>query len=363
MAGLEKERREQYNRKVEEDFPDRLSIGDFTKKLSLRYGQNPGSSAAFYSEAGATGAMADFEILKSGKNGLGFINVADMDLGQRVVRTLHDLHNTEGLVACCIVKHEIPSGVAMGTESYNIFVNAYDSDPLSNFGGVHVFSGQVSEKLAELLIEKERNAEVVYAPSFTPEALEILSKRNSLRVVKMPDINAVSIDNGLEYKRVEGGMLVERRQKLRTLTPNDIEIVSERKPSDQEVSAALFNWTVAFYTRSNAVVIGTEYKTHGIGSGQRSRIDAAEQAIYFANGRNGKNKGHGSKGTFMASDAFMPATDVVEIAANAGATGIIYPLGSVKDQEVIDVANKKGLSMIATRKPGTQDCERVFLHR
>jgi phosphoribosylaminoimidazolecarboxamide formyltransferase/IMP cyclohydrolase len=136
-----------------------------------------------------------------------------------------------------------------------------------------------------------------------------------------------------------------------------VDVVSKRRPSPEEVQAALFTWTVACFTRSNAVVIGTSDKTHGIGSGQRSRIDSAEDAIRLS------RRGYGPEGCVLASDAFMPFPDVVELAGKHGITAIIYPLGSIKDQEVIDKADELGLAMIITRKPGEVDSERCFLHR
>jgi len=143
----------------------------------------------------------------------------------------------------------------------------------------------------------------------------------------------------------------------RIVSPDFIDVVSKRKPDDLQLRAALLCWTVACFTRSNAIVIGTEDKIHGIGSGQRSRIDAAEDAIRLS------RRGYGPLGCLMASDAFMPFPDVVELAASNSLSGIIYPLGSVKDQEVIARADELGLVMLVTRKPGEVDCERCFLHR
>ena len=223
-------------------------------------------------------------------------------------------------------------------------------------------SWEVDNAIARELVDKSKNVEVVYAPSFSKTALKILENRKSLRVVQMQDINLVSVDNGSDYKRVSGGMLVQPRWETRTHTIEDIECISERPATTQEIEAALFNWKVAGFTRSNAVVIGTEYRTHGIGSGQRSRIDAAYDAVRFANGRDGTNPCFGSEGTFMASDAYMPSTDVVELAADSGVTGIIFPLGSLMDKEVIRVANERGLALLATRAEGATDCERCFTH-
>ena len=198
----------------------------------------------------------------------------------------------------------------------------------------------------------------MFAPSFTTDALEVLATRKPLRVVKLTSpMDDPSRDNGLEFKRVEGGFLIQKRFDSRITSPESVEIVSEKAPSKEEIEAAIFCWTVACFTRSNAIVIGSQDKTHGIGSGQRSRIDAAEDAIKFS------KRGYGSEGCVMASDAFMPFTDVVELASKSGITAIIYPLGSIRDEEVLRKANELGLAMIITKKPGETDSERCFLHR
>jgi AICAR transformylase/IMP cyclohydrolase PurH len=359
MDKVDKSSRLQYSTKVLEEFPESLLFGEFVfrKKISMRYGENPGYPAAFYAEEGASGPnMATMEVLQQGTKGLSYINVGDMDLGQRLVRKLAEIR--PGLCLCALIKHEMPSGVALGDSVEEAFTKAWGSDPLSNFGSVDVFNAPVSEPLARTLVESARNVEVVYAPDYSPQALEVLATRKTLRVVKMgapPDRPA--LDNGWEFKRVAGGLLVQKRFDSRVRGAADIEVVSDRRPSAEEIDAAVFMWIVAGFTRSNAVVIGTSDKVHGIGSGQRSRIDAADCAIRFS------RRGYGPSGCVMASDAFMPFPDVVELAAESGIMGIIYPLGSVRDQEVIDRANALHLSMIITRRPGESDSERAFLHR
>jgi len=359
MSKPERTARSQYLTKVGEDFPETLELGGtgFVKKFPMRYGENPGYPAAFYQEAGAQGPnMAHLEVLQEGTKGLSYINVGDMDLGQRLAGKL--VRVFKGRQACVLIKHEMPSGVALGDDPVETFEKAWKCDPLSNFGSVAVFSYRVTEPLARLLVESPRNVEVVYAPDFSPEALGILASRKVLRVVRMgAPLDAPSVDNGLEVKRVAGGLLIQKRFDSKIVSPDSVEVVSVRKPGPEEVLAAIFNWTVACFTRSNAVVIGTSDKTHGIGSGQRSRIDSAGDAIRLS------GRGYGPEGCVLASDAFMPFPDVVELAAKNGIRAIIYPLGSVKDQEVIDRANELGLSMIITRKPGELDSERCFLHR
>lgn len=351
--------RAQYRTKVKEEFPGILQFGNknFRKKQSMRYGENPGYPAAFYIEEEASGPnMATMEVLQEGIKGLSYINLADMDLGQRLVRKLTEIYESE--LICVLVKHEVPSGVAMGDSPEKTFEKAWGCDSLSNFGSVDVFSYKMTEELAELIVEKNRNIEVVYAPEFTSEALEVLTSKKSLRVVKMGDLpSAEALDNGLEFKRVAGGLLLQKRFDSKIISSESIDIVSERKATQDERDAAIFNWNVACFTRSNAIVIGKKDKVHGIGSGQRSRIDAAVDAIRYS------KRGYGPIGCVMASDAYMPFHDVVEVAANNGITAIIYPLGSIRDQDVIGKANEHNLAMIATRKPGESDSERCFLHR
>jgi AICAR transformylase/IMP cyclohydrolase PurH len=359
MDKPERTARTQYQTKVSEDFPDVLPLGAtrFVKKFPMRYGENPGYPAAFYQEAGATGPnMGHLELLQEGTKGLSYINVGDMDLGQRLAKKLTDVFKSRKV--CVLIKHEMPSGVALGDDPVETFEKAWKCDALSNFGSVDVFNYPVTGPLARLIVESPRNIEVVYAPDFTPDALDVLATRKVLRVARMgAPLSTEPVDNGLEVKRVAGGLLVQKRFDSKIVSPESVDVVSLRKPSDEEVRAALFNWTVVCFTRSNAVVIGTSDRTHGIGSGQRSRIDSTEDAIRLS------RRGYGPEGCVLASDAFMPFPDVVELAAKNGITAVIYPLGSVKDREVIDRANQLGLAMIVTRKPGEVDCERCFLHR
>jgi phosphoribosylaminoimidazolecarboxamide formyltransferase/IMP cyclohydrolase len=300
--------------------------------------------------------MATLEILQEGSKGLSYINVGDMDLGQRLAAKLTGLY--PGRKAAVLIKHEMPSGVALGDAAEESFLKAWNGDPLSNFGSVDVFNFTVDVPLARLLVESPRNIEVVYAPDFEADALPVLAGRKPLRVVKMGgSLSEPAVDNGLEFKRVAGGLLVQKRFDSKITGPDSVDVVSKRPPTPAEVQAAVFNWTIAAFTRSNAVVIGTADKVHGIGSGQRSRIDAAEDAIRLS------RRGYGAEGCVLASDAFMPFPDVVELAAQHGITALIYPLGSVKDAEVISRADELGLAMIVTRRPGEIDCERCFLHR
>lgn len=359
MKKLDKATRSQYRTNIEENFPESIAFADlkFTKALSMRYGENPGYPAAFYREEGASGPnMAQIEVLQQGSKGLGYINVGDMDLGQRLIRKLTSVYPDRKI--CVLIKHEMPAGVAMGDDPDTVFRAAWGCDPLSNFGSVDVFNHTVTEPLAASLVEKGRNVEVVYAPGFTEEALNVLKSRKPLRIVRMsapPD--QPSIDRDWEFKRVAGGLLVQRRFDSRITSPEQVQVVSEKKPRMEEMNAAIFAWNVACFTRSNAIVIGRTDKIHGIGSGQRSRIDAAEDAIRLS------RRGYGPEGCVMASDAFMPFPDVVELAGASGITSVIFPLGSVRDNDVIAKADELGMAMIATKRPEETDSERCFLHR
>jgi len=359
MVKIGKTTREQYRIKVKEEFSDILNIGNikFKKKFSMRYGENPGYPAAFYTEEGASGPnMSSIRVIQEGTKGLSYINVGDMDLGQRLVKKLSDIYKNRRI--CALIKHEMPSGVAMGDKSENVFEKAWKCDPLSNFGSVDVFNYKIDEKLAKNIVEKGRNVEVVYAPEFTPEALEVFAARKPLRVVKMGSFfDNPSVDKKVEFKRVAGGLLVQKRFDSRIVSSETVDVVSKRNATPDEIEAAIFNWNVACFTRSNAVIIGMKDKVHGIGSGQRSRIDSAEDAVKFS------KRGYGCEGCIMASDAFMPFPDVVEVAAKNKITAIIYPLGSIRDQEVIDIANEYNIAMIITKKPDEENSERCFLHR
>jgi len=204
MKDIDKTTRKQYRTKVVEDFQEVIDFGaiKFEKKLSMRYGENPGYPAAFYQEKDASGPnMGTFELLQEGSKGLGYINVGDMDLGQRLVKKLTSIYKSKQI--CVLIKHEMPSGVAMGTHPSETFEMAWKCDPLSNFGSVDVFNYTVESTLAERMIEPGRNVEVVYAPDYTPQALEILSARKPLRVVKMGAFcDEESFDADLEFKRV-----------------------------------------------------------------------------------------------------------------------------------------------------------------
>jgi len=360
MAGEKPHTKKQYSEKVAESFPEEISVGDtkFSKSMSLRYGFNPGCPAAFYKEVGASGPnLASMEVLQEGTKGLGFINLEDADYSMRIVEKMKEVFPNKECVA--VMKHVNPSGVGLAETVEEAYHKAWDCDSLSAFGSVDGFSGEVNADVAKYLAEAKRNVEVVVAPSYSDKALEILASRKPLRVIRIHDFSNSTIDNGLEYKRVRGGLLVQKRFDSKVTSKDNIQVVSERQPTEEELDACIFNWIVAGYCRSNTIVVGKKDRTVGIGTGQMSRIDAARLALYNAN-----NKSDGSKGCVIASDAYMPFSDVMELAAISGITAIIWPLGSDNDNKVIEAGNRYGIALLATRyDPNQPDkFERCFDH-
>lgn len=335
--------------------------------IQLRYGLNPGQPAAFYAERGASGPnVSQMKVLKDGGKGLGYINVGDADLALTLVERMHNISPNE--LHCTIVKHEIPAGVAKGRHPEEVYKAAWEADSLSNFGGVVTFSYEVNGSMAYGLSDGKRNTELVLAPSFTPEALRILESRKPLRVVQVPSFDQPSVHIGLSLKGLNGGLLLQHTPMSKINSPGDLDVASAkredgsmiyslREATEEQRRAAVFQWNIAYWTRSNAVVFGSESMSYGIGAGQQSRIDSARIAGIKS------KRGNGSRGTVMASDAFMPFDDVVELAAELEITAIVYPLGSTNDAKVIERANNEGIAMLATRRPGETDCERGFYHR
>jgi phosphoribosylaminoimidazolecarboxamide formyltransferase/IMP cyclohydrolase len=355
-----KSAKKQYSEKTEESFQEEMIIGDkkFTKRMSLRYGFNPGCPAAFYVEEGTSGPnLASMEVLHEGTKGLGFINLEDADYSMRIVEKMKRVFPDKECVA--VMKHVNPSGVGLAETVVEAYHKAWNCDALSAFGSVDCFSGRVDIDVAKYLAEPKRNIEVIIAPSYTPGALETLATRKSLRIIKIPNFSNPTIDNGLEYKRVRGGFLVQKRYDSRVVSADNVQVVSKRSPTEDELEACIFSWLVAGFCRSNTIVIGRKDRTVGIGAGQMSRIDAARLAIYNAN-----NKSDGSKGCVMASDAYMPFPDVIELAAISGITAVIWPLGSNNDDKVIQAGNRYNMALLATRyDPNQPDkFERCFDH-
>ncbi|MBS4538902.1 bifunctional phosphoribosylaminoimidazolecarboxamide formyltransferase/IMP cyclohydrolase [Clostridium sp. D2Q-11] len=310
---------------VPQEFPDDLTL-TYEKIEDLRYGENPHQKAAFYKEITKTKGSLINAIKLHGKD-LSFNNINDTN---GAIETLKEFDNPTVIA----VKHTNPCGVGEGYDIYDAYIKAYEADPKSIFGGIIAANRTIDIKVA-----KEINkifVEIVIAPDYDEDALEILKQKKNIRILKLKDIT--DKDNGLDIKRVTGGLLVQ--DKDNKLINEDLKVVTERIPTENEMNDMIFSWKVCKHIKSNGIVIAKDEQTLGVGPGQVSRIWSLENAIRYSN--------QSTKGAVMASDAFFPFSDSVETAAKAGITAIIQPGGSIKDQESIDMANKYGIAMVFT---------------
>ena len=306
-----------------ESFPDR-SFVVLQKHADLRYGENPHQKATLY-ETAPGGGVADAELL-SGKE-MSFNNYVDADAAWQLVSDFDDL-------ACAIIKHTNPAGVGLGNTPEEAYRKALATDPVSAFGGIVAFNRSVDEPAARAVTEIF--TEVVVALDYEPGALEILKAKKNLRVLRVCER---STGAGLEYRQISGGMLVQTRD-VHKLKAEDLKIVSKRQPSEEEVRALLFAWTVCKHTKSNAIVYAREGQTVGVGAGQMSRVDSVKIGAMRAQ--------LPTKGSVLASDAFFPFRDGIDEAARNGITAVIQPGGSMRDSEVISVVDEHGLAMVFT---------------
>ncbi|MBA2734350.1 MAG: bifunctional phosphoribosylaminoimidazolecarboxamide formyltransferase/IMP cyclohydrolase [Acidobacteria bacterium] len=290
----------------------------------LRYGENPHQQAAIY-YSGDEGGVTQAELL-SGKE-MSFNNYIDADAAWQLVCDFDE-------TACAIIKHMNPAGVGTGASVEEAYRRALATDPVSAFGGIVAFNQKVDEAAARAMTEIF--TEVVIAPDYDEMALEVLRAKKNLRVLRSGEPHRAE---GLEYKTITGGMLVQTRDTHR-LSPADLKVVTERIPTDEETRALLFAWTVCKHTKSNAIVYARDGQTIGVGAGQMSRVDSVKLGASRAQLE--------VKGSVLASDAFFPFRDGIDEAARHGITAIIQPGGSVRDQEVIDAANEQNLAMVFT---------------
>ncbi len=298
---------------------------EMEKYADLRYGENPHQHAAVYL-SDADGGIANAEQL-SGKE-MSYNNYIDAEAAWALV-------NDFGSLACAIIKHTNPSGVALGASNLEAYKRALQTDPVSAFGGIVAFNQPLDADTAKVVTEIF--TEVVIAPDYTLGALSVLEGKKNLRVLK-----AEPAQEKLEYRTISGGMLVQDRD-LQKVSPADLKVVTERVPSEEELRALLFAWQVCKHVKSNAIVFTNEFQTVGVGAGQMNRIDSVRIAAMRA-ARTDLN----IKGSVLASDAFFPFRDGVDEAAKTGITAIIQPGGSVRDEEVIQAANEAGLAMVFT---------------
>ncbi|MEO3946192.1 bifunctional phosphoribosylaminoimidazolecarboxamide formyltransferase/IMP cyclohydrolase [Gorillibacterium sp. CAU 1737] len=310
-----------------EAFPETFTV-TYEKAQELRYGENPHQQAAFYRKAlGGAGTLAQAEQLH-GKE-LSYNNINDANAALQLLAEF-----TEPAVVA--VKHMNPCGVGIGETIDEAYTKAYDADPVSIFGGIVAANRTVGKETAEKM--HSIFLEIVIAPDFTDEALAILKAKKNIRLLKL-DIALAEQGPELAVTSIQGGALVQETDKRR-LTDEDIKVVTDRKPTEEELKQLLFAWKVVKHVKSNAIVLANSDMTVGVGAGQMNRVGSARIAIEQA--------GEKASGSVMASDAFFPMSDTLELAAKAGITAVIHPGGSIRDEDSIKVANEYGIAMIAT---------------
>jgi len=322
--------------------PARLSFpgqsnGRFVKLQDLRYGENPHQQAAYYRDQYPAPGSLVTGIQLQGKE-LSYNNIADADAAWECVKSFD-------VPACVIVKHANPCGVAVGSDALTAYNKAFQTDPTSAFGGIIAFNRPLDGAAAQAVVKQF--VEVLIATDFTPEALAIFKAKANVRLMKiaLPNGGATDWDNGrnaVDVKRVGSGLLLQTADN-HDLTLADLKVVTTLQPTAQQMDDLLFAWKVAKYVKSNAIVFCKDGMTMGVGAGQMSRLDSARIASIKA--------GHAQlslQGTAVASDAFFPFRDGLDVVVDAGATCVIHPGGSMRDQEVIDAANERGVAMVFT---------------
>jgi phosphoribosylaminoimidazolecarboxamide formyltransferase/IMP cyclohydrolase len=304
----------------------------FDLKQTLRYGENPHQEAAFYVEPDLDRPCVATAEQLHGKE-LSYNNILDLDSALNLAREFAG-------PAAVVVKHNNPCGVGTAKTLAEAFTAAWDGDPLSAFGGILAFNRPVDADTASAILDPKakRFVECVIAPDFEPDALDALKKwKENVRLLKTGPLTGFA--EGLDYRRVDGGLLVQTRD-VNADKPDDWKVATKRKPTEAEWQALHFAWFVCKHVKSNAIVLANGNAVVGVGAGQMSRVVSVEIAI--------KKAGDRAKGSVLASDAFFPFPDNVELAAAAGVTAIVQPGGSVKDADSIAACDKHGIAMLFT---------------
>jgi phosphoribosylaminoimidazolecarboxamide formyltransferase / IMP cyclohydrolase len=310
------------------EYPETLSL-QLRKIQDLRYGENPHQSAAFYrDEHPVPGSLAGYRQVQ-GKE-LSYNNIADADAAWECAKSFAE-------PACVIVKHANPCGAAIGATLAEAYSKAFRTDPASAFGGILAFNRALDAAAAEAL--GKQFAEVVIAPRVEPEAQELLAKKANVRVLEVPLAHDAQAH---DYKRVGGGVLVQASD-TKISDRKDMKIVSKKHPTESQWADLLFAWRVAKFVKSNAIVFCGGGATLGVGAGQMSRVDSARIASIKA-----AAAGLDLKGSVVASDAFFPFRDGLDVVADAGAVAVIQPGSSMRDKEVIAAADERGIAMVFT---------------
>ena len=323
--------------KLREDYvPARAPFpGQFNEQVvkvqDLRYGENSHQQAAWYRDlAPAVGSLATGVQLQ-GKE-LSYNNIADADAAWECVKSFDE-------PACVIVKHANPCGVAVGANPHEAYSKAFQTDPTSAFGGIIAFNRPVDQAAAEAV--SQQFVEVLMAPDFSAEALAVFKSKVNVRLMKITlPAPYGQVRNALETKRVGSGLLLQTADN-HELALADLKVVTVQQPTPAELNDLLFAWKVAKFVKSNAIVFCHQGMTMGVGAGQMSRLDSARIASIKA-----QAAGLSLQGTVVASDAFFPFRDGLDVVVDAGASCVIQPGGSMRDQEVIDAANERGVAMV-----------------
>lgn len=310
----------------EHDFPGRVMV-NLVKVQDLRYGENPHQRAAWYVEAGTAGEPEQALQQLHGKE-LSFNNLLDLDSARRCTEEFT-------LPACVIVKHNNPCGAAVAENATVAYEKALSCDPISAFGGVIVINRVIDEPLAKLL--NQNFVEVLWAPGYTDEAMAVLTAKENIRILT----GQLKRDtcNSVDMKRIYRGMLVQDWD-CEVDERENMQVVSARTPTEAEWGDLLFGWRIAKHTKSNAIILAKDLMTVGVGAGQMSRVDSSNLAVARAR--------FPLEGCVVASDAFFPFPDALQVAADAGATAVIHPGGSKRDDESLALADERGMAMVVT---------------
>lgn len=310
------------------DYPETLSL-TFEKAQEMRYGENPHQSAVFYKEVGANRGFLPSAVQLHGKE-LSFNNINDTNGALMLLKEFDE----PTVVA---VKHTNPCGVGSADNIYDAYMRAYESDPTSIFGGIIAANREIDLKTAEEI--NKIFIEIVIAPLFSDEAFAVLSQKKNIRLLKLEGIAEKAPDDTYDMKKVAGGLLVQKNDDV-LFNEEELKCVTNLQPTKEQMEDLKFAMKVVKHTKSNAIVVAKDKSTLGVGPGQTNRVLPTRVAIEYA--------GERSIGAVLASDAFFPFSDCVEVAAAAGIKAIIQPGGSIKDQDSIDACNKYGITMVFT---------------
>lgn len=306
----------------------------FERRMSLRYGENPHQQAAFYAEPGFKGASVATAECLHGKE-LSYNNLLDLDSAFNLVREFEQ-------PAAVVIKHNNPCGAAFGNSLEEAFRKAYEGDPLSAYGGVLGFNREIDEATATQITEPNRFVECVIAPSYSDAAFHLLTTRptwkKSVRLLKTGPI-AASAQTSLDYRRVDGGLLVQTRDRGSD-DFGQLKVVTKRQPTPTELADLRFAWLVCKHVKSNAIVLAKEGMVVGVGAGQMSRVDSVHMSV--------RKAGERSQGSVLASDAFFPFRDNIDEAAKAGVKAVIQPGGSMRDADSVAACDEHGMAMVLT---------------